>query len=940
MPLTFNINAKSSTNPNINSSTKPDISTNSNAKLKSVNSTLASVNSINSNTNSTHTILLTQNENQAQSNEIQTTSNQNAEFQNSNAEFQSSSTEIQSYELEETTIEARIDEASKYNSGTSVRRDTLDSIPNGNGDITSALKILPNVQFDNAHASSLRPGEIDPANISISGGLYYQNNFQLDGFNINNDLNPNGGRPSFNGQGLSGSLSQGLNIDSSLLESITVQDSNIGAAYGGFTGGVVEAKVRNPRTDGWHFDVSYQHTSSKLTEQHIDESARNDFENSYSHFYQPKFIKHSVRTSFEGYINEKLGIIGSFNTIYSKIPLHGYSDLFQYAGYEKDKITSHTRRSDNYFLKAIYNLKDNFTIEANLAYMPQFNRYFWAGKDAFYTMKSGGWQSGLTGTLDDDLGLWTNQLGFSRLQHSRVTDKNYYISWSHSADRNWAVRDNGAVSEGGPYSIEQLQQSWSYKSDMLFKPKQFVVEHNFRVGAEFDYKNASNGILKDYYMNRNWTYNGTQSNMEYGINSCVGSDDFLGISLCSTEPILTGANAGKNGQWVKRLFLMSKDEPRNNVKLDMFSYAAYVEDDMKIFDSKKVGVLSTRLGLRFDGDSYMSKKVLAPRFSLAYTTAAAKEFQSKISFGANRYYARNLFSYKLSEMGELFTKVIERATLGSPWVESAYDDTSNYSFNKLKIPYSDELMVGFSQNIGIFNVNTKYINRQGKDELIRRASPTRWTNDGSSKSHIISLILENTEIIDFANVKNHFLFAFDYTLVNRTYNIQDSSSEDWVTNPDIFYNGKIIKYRERPTENFARPYTIRLNTTHHFNLGRTTFLLNNFFRYRSGYDRMVRLVKNNTYTSPNYNPNIDAGITQYGRYHFKGAFIWDMRVGFERNINKGSLYMNFDINNVLNLKNLTNYTQEGSLYDLVQDRYSTPMYETGRQLWIQIGYKY
>ncbi|RDU58732.1 TonB-dependent receptor, partial [Helicobacter sp. MIT 14-3879] len=147
-----------------------------------------------------------------------------------------------------------------YQSGSTINTQLLESHPSGNGDITSVLRILPNVQYDNAQLRSTTPGEIDPANISISGGLFYQNNFMLDGLNMNNDLDPassQGNNPVAT-NALPG-RSQGLAIDTSLLESITVQDSNISAAYGGFTGGVIEANTRRP-TKKFGANISYQIT--------------------------------------------------------------------------------------------------------------------------------------------------------------------------------------------------------------------------------------------------------------------------------------------------------------------------------------------------------------------------------------------------------------------------------------------------------------------------------------------------------------------------------------------------------------------------------------------------------------------------------------------------------------------------------------------------------
>ena len=54
--------------------------------------------------------------------------------------------EIKSYELEPSVIEANL---FPYQNGESINQEQLLSIPAGNGDITSILKMLPNVQFDN-----------------------------------------------------------------------------------------------------------------------------------------------------------------------------------------------------------------------------------------------------------------------------------------------------------------------------------------------------------------------------------------------------------------------------------------------------------------------------------------------------------------------------------------------------------------------------------------------------------------------------------------------------------------------------------------------------------------------------------------------------------------------------------------------------------------------
>lgn len=567
---------------------------------------------------------------------------QNAQITSVNSNTEQNTTRSQSgvdltatYELPPTVISAP-NPVIKYLSGSSLDENALNSAPNGNGDITSALKVLPNVQFDNAQLSSNTPGEIDPANISISGGLFYQNNFQLDGFNMNNDLDPTGANglgASLLYQGIKGTKSQGFNINTKLLDSVKVLDSNIGAAYGGFTGGVVEANVRNPRRDGWHFDINYQITSDQLTRYHIDEDTEEAFLNSSSEYFQPKFTKQLINASLEGWVNEKFGIIGSFSTTRSVIPLRSFSaanrtingangNTFEPTGINSKR--EQERRSDNYYLKAFYNVTSDFSLEANLGYMPQYNTYYRdIAKDSFYTMQSGGWQAGLKGLWETGLGLWTNQLGYSLLQNSRDSDKDYLLMWRYSrGDKNWASTSVGFAMEGGLSSVEQLQHSLNYKSDMQFDRIDFLgLEHKFRVGAEFSHQYVSKEILRDYYYNVSVKPDGYVADLNGA--TCTGIDLF-GVPLCSTAPVIetvtTTPNASNNdrkpmkGQYIKNLYVFKT----GITKFDVSSYAFYAEDDIDIFDLQKAGALSTRIGLRFDGDNYMDKNSIAPRFSLGY----------------------------------------------------------------------------------------------------------------------------------------------------------------------------------------------------------------------------------------------------------------------------------------------------------------------------------
>ncbi|MBP3195085.1 MAG: TonB-dependent receptor plug domain-containing protein [Cardiobacteriaceae bacterium] len=71
-----------------------------------------------------------------------------------------------------------------------INRQQLQTSSTGNGDIASALRTLPNVRYSNTSNSSTNPGQIDPKNISISGGKYYSNKITLDGASLTSRIDP------------------------------------------------------------------------------------------------------------------------------------------------------------------------------------------------------------------------------------------------------------------------------------------------------------------------------------------------------------------------------------------------------------------------------------------------------------------------------------------------------------------------------------------------------------------------------------------------------------------------------------------------------------------------------------------------------------------------------------------------------------------------------
>ncbi|TLD80993.1 TonB-dependent receptor [Helicobacter sp. MIT 05-5293] len=851
----------------------------------------------------------------------------------------------------------------EYQSGEMINESMIESNPSGNGDITSILRILPNVQFDNAQSKSSTPGEIDPANISISGGLYYQNNFQLDGFNMNNDLDPAGSQGSnpVAATALPG-RSQGLNIDTSLLESIVVQDSNVSAAYGGFTGGVVEANTRRP-TKNFGANVSYQITQGNadphkfsLTNYHIYEAndqSYNNFLNSSSYGNQPEFIKHLIRSSIESKLNDKSGVIASFTTTQSFIPLNAYANTYMSTTRDDTRKTQ-KRQSYNFFIKGYYDPIESLRIEASYTYAPQYNEYFIVNtKDSDFYLQSGGHQAGIKALWENLLGLLTAQSNFNYMENSRSGSAQHAKGWRVSDEKNWSSDKNGTVSEGGYGNVDSTQLNLHLKLNQSFKPIELfsLWEHKINTGLEIGYVNASYERLGD-------TIFGGTAWLSPLTNGMTCIDEF-----CSTSPVHYQINTWKDnkGQFANKATLYKAGK----INIDNFDLSLYAEDDMN-FHLGAFGEINTRFGLRLDYDTYMNKAPIAPRLSLNYIAPWSygeygKNFKSTLIFGANRYYGRNLFTYALMDGRSSLQYTVSRTDPSTSWDNATKTQNKNdTNFAQLKVPYADELAVGISQQLYIFQAVAKYIHRFGRDEIRRACKDPKtgqisaynctsnvtgltdtlrfvYTNDGQSDTDVITLSVQNIQPIQTFSIKHHYMLAFDWTNVKRNYaDYSTNLTDDELSNQLISYDGKLIRYADRPAENFIRPYTLRLSTTHNFNIARTKWLWNNFFRYRAGYKTMasVREADKDSFVIDGVLTKVDT----FKAFDIRGAFTWDMRIGFEVDVWKGNtLYMNLDIYNVLDSKNIA---IASASYSATAGTTAIPVYEVGRQFWLQVGYKF
>lgn len=932
-------------------------------------------------------------------------------------------------QLDDITVKASrtIKPAQRYQSTISRRQIEMKS--QGNGDIGSMLRGMSNVQFDNSYGSSNTPGEIDPAKFSISGGQFYQNLITVDGLNIASKMDP----ANSSGSWLSAppGHTQTMNVDVDLLDKITVMKSAISAEYGGFSGGVVETEYRRPEVP-LGFKISRKYTNGhygesfpkSLTKYHIYGDAEEEakFINSYDKSKQPEFKKYVTQITPESIINDKWGVIGSFNLTESIIPLRMHDDTYDDKDWASpiDPANSATAKKNqkrsnlNAMIKAYYDPTENLGLELSYTYAPNYSKEYIVGTQGFdyYENEGGGHTLNFKTKWNNDWGKLTNTFGVQQ-STDKVTSSGYDSTryWSTSKSKYWS---NWAswTREGGNAPTEQNVLTFTEKLKQEFKPfKWGNTEHAIKVGGELQYNKADFQYARDFYagikssraMTREQQERCKQTDMYWCDPALVYDprkfDEFNGDSVQKETWLnrLTGDTVDIQvwpyGQYFKSIGFYRGGE---KIKATDKSAALFIEDEitMPLGEKRKYGELSVRPGVRYEYNGLMKQHNIAPRFFSDYAfpwSGEDRKFSTHISAGYNRYYGNNFYSYALNDGKERMNIDIyrddpltswdsllaenrecapyESKRENGKWVYWHYKNgkrvegrdtncvqhyASSTKFDQLKMPYSDEFMVGLSQDLGPITAALQYVRRNGRDEVISAYSDEYgpdgikrgkldgyrdtwyryYTNGGKSKTNIVTLDIKNTRPLVWKGIRNNFTLAFDWTQTERNkenYNQYYRNSD--YEQPFILYEGTLMHRSQKPQENFTKPYTVKLEANHEWDMLGGKWRLNNLLNFQAGYKSSVTNSKWDR-TGREFGLPQDK-VSEYRITRIPSSFTWDMKLGAEYDIyKKNKLFFNVDISNVTNKRNITTVKVNSNTNTVTEN------YATGRAFWFELGYKY
>lgn len=664
----------------------------------------------------------------------------------------------------------------------------LRKLPQGNGTLTELLQVLPDVQLSDQVNSSKSGGEILQPGVSISGGKIYQNNFVVDGIGNNSLLDPAGASRDDVNDTLGHPFERSLR--SNLIERVDVYDSNVPARFGGFTGGVIDARIRQPGPE-FAGEFGYRTTRSNWTRLHFSDSDRADLDSGSRTDLQNSFRKHNYAATLDLPLTPTLGLLVSAGELSSNIPQRHLGGT-----------ASQQRRQQDGLAKLAWDPTPADHLELSLSSTPYRSSRF------FRNVNNSQFNLSLDGAVVQSSWTHFSAQGEARIDaayrdsRQRRDAPQHFRAWGVTDSKDWGRLVDSAVSaEGGFGDLGKTQQSGELKTSFNWEPLTLGGRsHSLSAGLEFNRTTASFERLQTSY-----AYQGARLTPDIlcGDNSfdCVENEQFF------TERLVF---------------------PAGKSRAEINQGALFVED------LARLGRWELRPGLRLEHNDLMTQTNLAPRLTTSYDLFGDQA--SVLTAGLNRYYASTLLTAKLREAKQPFRSESRAAFRNRPldWEPNAVQGRTLTRFSYLDTPYTDELALGLDQNLYGGRLSLKYVLREGRDELVTSFGPLqadglrRFTFNNLGRSHH-----ESYRMTWERNWGDHLLsLNATYQETRSNFDSYDDELGQENTSGQVWYQGQLISLSELPGRDHNRPW--RLNLTYAATLPRG-FTFTNITRFRSGY---------------------------------------------------------------------------------------------------------
>ncbi|WPC75154.1 TonB-dependent receptor [Vibrio porteresiae] len=668
-------------------------------------------------------------------------------------------------------------------------------------DTTKIIQDVPGVQLDvnESQATQEKIQSLRPADFSINGGAYYENNIMIDGIGVNSvmDVTSN----SYGDvDGVAGVTSQIMYVDASLLGTAQIMTNNVSAEYGGFLGGAVNYDIRDPAKE-FHMTLNGRYQNDSFLSYVY---AKSDLDEGEELIAPPDFSKYKGTLAFDLPMTDSFFVLASYSRGESKVK---YTNDESYGGENHFKGDT----SEQYLLKSLYEYRDDLTFRGTLLYSPYRSEYSQPNQIDNYTvhhtdgLKAQFQANGYVGltTWESKLAYVSSDMGKESADY-QVNYRGASVDWC-SATTCWA---------GGYGNLGILQEEYTWKS----KVSTPLWLGNLDSGLDLKYTHAENNRLSDYY-----TYSGARSSTW----NCADDD----ISCTSTSAART------------RILY-----PENSATVSFASQALWSQY------TQPIGPVELRLGLRYEHDEFLDNHNISPRVTATW------EFMEDTYFtvGANRYYANDMVGYALKAQSAdkiTYTRTLDSSTgdVGE-WTQSRVVSATKYNNAKLKTPHSDELVAAFifptalEGKLQLEAVYRKNRDRFALSQMIESDDGDYYEMTNEGKSDYRGYTIKWNGGIE------HHKFGMGLTW-SETKSYGQSDYTDIVSDVDtVYYHGDLVTnselYSSAAANNFAAPITAKLSWTADWFSER--LVTNTELRYRHRYSAIGDTKENITIDGSSY----------------------------------------------------------------------------------------
>ncbi|PVM91108.1 energy transducer TonB [Caulobacter radicis] len=744
--------------------------------------------------------------------------------------------------------------ANPVDSGTSkITRRALEDRTPGNGDVIETLKILPFANFDSNQGVATQESiqDLRPANVSISGGQFYDNYFAIDGVGVNSrlDVVGLGGSNLQNYNETGGASAQSIWLDTNLIESLTVRDSNISAQYGGFTGGVVQVETRQP-SHVFGGSVTVGCTNDDMTSFKIPNATKTLLAGVEPE--HPKYDKCKVNATVDLPINEKVRVLLGAGRQETEMT------YYRHANYGGTPFGLKSR-SDNVLAKVEVDLAPDLTLRGQVAYSPYTSENSAENaRNAVMTQKGGG----LTGKLElagkRDAADWSLVATYTKADSSRDAPSPVF-AWPSSSVAGGFCASTGNCTEGSFGNLDQ----WQKDIGLQARWSQPLLGGDLRIGADYSHVEARKRRPQDDYSYRTGKVHST--------------------IVCPTGDI-----ACRDGDVVLTAYSIYK---AYDISVDLDAVSAFAEYEVNR------GPLTVRAGLRYDHESLLANHSFAPRLSVVYELP----WDVTATVGVNRYYSRDFLGYAIRSKypgnytyERSYNLVNGKAVIG-PWALSAHSISATVSGTGVKTPYSDELTFALSKPIFGGVARLKGVAREADDQFTSSVTETVTyvQETGRTSTYRLSRLSNGGESsyrglsAEWSRSVGRHTFSLNGSVSETSDNLGDNgydsiADEGEYGDERVYYKGEVRSLlaviAENDRLNYAAPGLANADWSADWWNGRIRTNLN--ARWRSGYDQIedtgaTQLVSGTRYavwdvirykSQTTFNANVQAQVakTAYG----------------------------------------------------------------------------